>query len=323
MKIGEIEITPIAAESMGVRSLCTHVKTPDATILLDPSAALAYRKPYDPHPEEYRALDRVIKRIQNLADSSDILFVSHYHFDHVRSGLQDWHYKFSSKEDLLRIFGGKRIFAKDNREKINPSQRRRAFFFEKDLKGQSEIEWVDGTTLSLGGTKLTFSPPVPHGPENSRLGYVLIATIEHNDFRFVFAPDVQGPVYRRTLSYLLGLNAHVMIVGGPPLYLKKFTGNEIQESLYALSTLASSINLLVVDHHLLRSHEWINWISPVRNASERAGNEICNMAELGDMKPQYLEANREQLYDEDPPSEDFLNWLAASDDFKQQNKPPF
>ncbi|MHA2425150.1 MAG: MBL fold metallo-hydrolase [Candidatus Thorarchaeota archaeon] len=322
MKIGELEITPVAAESMGVRSLCTQVKTPDIAILLDPSAALSYRKPHEPHPCEYNALDDALDRIRHFSDASDSIFVSHYHFDHVRSGLEDWHYKFSTREDLLRIFSGKQIWAKDNRENINPSQRRRAFYFEKDLKGKSQIEWVDGKAISQGDTTISFSHPVPHGPEDSRLGYVLIVTIEYDDRRFVYAPDVQGPVSRRTLSYLLGLNAELMIVGGPPLYLKKFSPQEIQDALYSLTTLATSTEKLVIDHHLLRSNEWIDWITPIQNAAKRAGHEIANMAELAGVTPRYLEAERANLYQDEPPNEEFLSWLSGTDTFKQRNKPP-
>ena len=56
MRLGEIEITPLAAESLGTRSLCTHVVTPDVSILFDPSVALAKRYNLEPHPTEYLAL---------------------------------------------------------------------------------------------------------------------------------------------------------------------------------------------------------------------------------------------------------------------------
>ncbi|MCK5152169.1 MAG: MBL fold metallo-hydrolase, partial [Candidatus Thorarchaeota archaeon] len=98
MKLGAIEITPLASESMGVRSLCTHVKTPDISLLLDPSAALAFRPPYDPHPEEYRALEEALGRIREFAELSNFISLSHSHYDHVRSGLLNRHYSFSSRD---------------------------------------------------------------------------------------------------------------------------------------------------------------------------------------------------------------------------------
>ena len=89
MKLGEIEINPLAAESLGVRSLCTHVVTPDISILFDPSVALAKRYNLEPHPTEYLALKRTLSNIFQVATDSDILSISHYHFDHVRPGFDN------------------------------------------------------------------------------------------------------------------------------------------------------------------------------------------------------------------------------------------
>ncbi|MFW9933032.1 MAG: hypothetical protein ACFFDR_10285, partial [Candidatus Thorarchaeota archaeon] len=92
MKIGDIDVIPLAAESLGVRSLCTKIKTPDLSILLDPSAALAFRPPHEPHPKEYLALQEAHIRIEEAAKDCDILTISHYHFDHVRPGATNQRY---------------------------------------------------------------------------------------------------------------------------------------------------------------------------------------------------------------------------------------
>ncbi|MHA1939933.1 MAG: hypothetical protein ACW97O_17140 [Candidatus Thorarchaeota archaeon] len=62
MQIGEIEVVPLAAESLGVRSFCTLVKTPDLRLVLDPSAALAMRERLEPHPFEYQTLIKSLDR---------------------------------------------------------------------------------------------------------------------------------------------------------------------------------------------------------------------------------------------------------------------
>ncbi len=64
MYLNEIEVIPIAAESLGVRSLCTMVRTPDISILLDRSAALAKRYGLEPHPLEYQALQSSMGEIR-------------------------------------------------------------------------------------------------------------------------------------------------------------------------------------------------------------------------------------------------------------------
>ncbi|MFW9907092.1 MAG: MBL fold metallo-hydrolase [Candidatus Thorarchaeota archaeon] len=322
MKAGGIEIVPLAAESMGVRSLCTYLRTPDVSILLDPSAALAFRPPYDPHPYEYLALESSLSRIRQVAMDVEIITVSHYHFDHVRPGITDWRYNFSTREERLSLYSGKKILAKDGRENVNASQRRRAFYFEKDLRGKVEIEWADGKRFTFGDTTITFSLPLPHGPEDSKLGYVLSTLIEFGDSRFLFAPDVQGPISRKTLAYFLKLDPHVVILGGPPIYLKQFSEHESQEALYALTTLVTAVDYLVVDHHLLRTTDWEQWIKPIQLAAERAGHTIGTMADLAGQDRTLLEASREELYRTNPPSQEFERWLSSSDEYKTGTRPP-
>jgi predicted metallo-beta-lactamase superfamily hydrolase len=195
MKLGDIEITPLAAESLGTRSLCTRIVTPDISLLLDPSVALAKRYGLEPHPTEYLALRDSLDKIRTSAVNSDILSISHYHYDHVRPGFENQLYNLSAHNERREMFAGKTVLAKDNRENINPSQRRRGFYFEKDVQDVvTRIEWADDRSFEFNDTQVTYSPPLPHGPTDSRLGYVLATLIEYPGYRFMFAPDVQGPI---------------------------------------------------------------------------------------------------------------------------------
>ena len=323
VRINEIEITPLAAESMGVRSLATRVTTPDISITFDPSAALAFRNSLDPHPLEYKALKSALGRILESTKTSDAVTVSHYHYDHIRPGLTNYHYNFSSKDNFRDIYRSKIVLAKDSREQINPSQRRRAFYFQKDLEDiVDDIRWADSRTFVFGETSITFSPPLPHGPKDSRLGFVLSTILEHDSKRFLFAPDVQGPIERQTLSFLLEAKADVAIIGGPPIYLHKFQESHRQSALFSLTLLASSIPVLVIDHHLLRSPDWLSWSKPIHSAARNAGNQVLTMAEFGQYELRLLEAQRQNLYREFPPDEKFMEWVSCSADHKKQNPPP-
>ena len=323
MKLGEIEITPLAAESMGTRSLCTSVKTPDISLVLDPSAALAKRYSLEPHPQEYRALMESMKQIRAEAKAADILSISHYHFDHVRPGFKNCLYNLSTRSERKNMFTGKRILAKDNRDNINPSQRRRAFYFLKDVQDVVEhIEWSDGREFLFGNTRLVCSHPVPHGESNSRLGYIVATLVEYDRKRLLFAPDVQGPIDRDSLRYFLSLEPDIAIIGGPPTYLSKLSERAEQAALYSLVQLASSVEVLVIDHHNMRDSRWQAWIEPVRNAAERHGNSVHTMASLRGESVRDLEARRPELYEQDPPSEDFLKWCDAPEAYKVDNLPP-
>jgi len=323
MHLDDIEIIPIAAESLGVRSLCTLVRTPDVSILFDPSAALAKRYSLDPHPLEYQELIRTLKSVRHHAEESDILSISHYHYDHIRPGFENYLYNICTRDERKEMFTGKIVYAKDNRENINNSQRRRGYYFMKDVKSViKEIQWADGRSFQAGDTHIIYSPPLPHGSNDSPLGFVIATTVEYAGKRFLFAPDIQGPTSKETLAYILSAEPDIAIIGGPPLYLSQFSASEANSAFYSLSLLATSIPVLVVDHHNMRGGEWDLWIKPVRKTSIELGHKLISMAEFAEKKEQCLELHRKQLYQDHPPSEEFQNWTHASEEYKVQNMPP-
>src|SRR5437867_789801 len=162
-----MKITPLAADSLGARSMATLVETPDATILLDPSVRLGpYRYDLPPHPTEEAREKELWQRIRQAARRADVLTVSHYHFDH-------------HNPDAPSIYRNKIAFLKDGKFHINRSQRERAGAFVRKLKTYpKEIQVADGHQIDLGGTELLFSPAVPHG-YSDELGYVVMARISH------------------------------------------------------------------------------------------------------------------------------------------------
>jgi predicted metallo-beta-lactamase superfamily hydrolase len=323
VQVGEIEVVPLAAESLGVRSLCTKVKTPDLSVILDPSAALAMREGLEPHPIEYQTLMKSLERIFVEARKADVLSISHYHYDHVRPGFTDFRYNMSSREELQMLFGGKVILAKDNRENINPSQRRRGFYFEKDVQSVSkEIHWSDGKSFDFGTTRIMCSNPLCHGPSDTRLGYVTATKIEYDGSSILFAPDIQGPVMKEDLEYILSSAPDLLIVGGPPIYLRKFKEQHKQSAFHSLTRLVTKVPVVVVDHHLMRSKDWVTWLNPIRVAAERTGNQLMSIAESIGVQNRCLESTRASLYSEQPPSSEFVHWTNATDEYKKSNRPP-
>ena len=66
-----IKKTPLAEESFGTRSICTHIETKDINILVDPGVSLApKRQGYPPHPREYQALRECCERIEKIAEKA-------------------------------------------------------------------------------------------------------------------------------------------------------------------------------------------------------------------------------------------------------------
>ncbi|MCX8153670.1 MAG: hypothetical protein N3E52_04475, partial [Candidatus Bathyarchaeota archaeon] len=228
----KIRIKPLAAESFGVRSMCTFVETPEVTILLDAGISLCpYRFGFPPHPLEFKAISNLRKRIAEAAEKAEVVTISHYHFDHHTPSYEDWLVNWTAADETARqIYQGKKVLMKNPKENINPSQRQRAWAFQKTGgKYAVSLESADGKSFTFGKkTVLHFSEAVPHGPEDSTLGWVIMALIECEDERFMFAPDVQGPMATCTLELIQLAAPQAIMVGGPPLYLSGFKVEEAQ-----------------------------------------------------------------------------------------------
>jgi predicted metallo-beta-lactamase superfamily hydrolase len=281
------------------------------------------RQGMEPHPLEYISLQTSLERIRESSHHAEIISVSHYHFDHVRPGFTNFRYNFSSKEEFQEIFDNKIVLAKDNRDHINASQRRRGYYFERDAKGiVEELQWSDGLSFNFGDTIVTFSPPLPHGPVDTHLGYVVACMIEHDEHRILFVPDVQGPVVGDTLRYILSINAELIIIGGPPIYLDSFKRRHNDTALASLCKLAEMTPTVVVDHHLMRSPIWADWLKPVDRIAKSQGNQLMCMADLAGFQRRSLESQRTDLYASSPPKEEFVNWTKATFEYKIKHKPP-
>ena len=121
-----MKITPLAADSLGARSMATLVETPDVTFLLDPSVRLGpYRYDLPPHPTERSRQKELWQVIREASKKADVLTVSHYHFDHHNPAAPS-------------IFRGKLAFLKDGKFHINRSQRERSSAFVRKLKSYPE-----------------------------------------------------------------------------------------------------------------------------------------------------------------------------------------
>jgi len=80
-----VNVVPLAADSLGVRSMATYVECGQTRVLIDPGAVLApNRFGLPPADEEWEALRRANDRISAYAMRAGVIFLSHYHEDHFR-----------------------------------------------------------------------------------------------------------------------------------------------------------------------------------------------------------------------------------------------
>lgn len=308
---GEIKVRPLAFESLGVRGMATYCETDDVNMIIDPGSALGPRFRLEPHELEYFALYESRENILSAAKEVDLLSISHYHFDHFVPNFENWKFIWSSPEMAEELYTDKLILAKDASENINASQRKRGYMFrKKNLDLAEEIRVADGRRFEFDSTKLRFSKPVYHGPKGTKLGFSLILTVETPNFSLVHAPDVQGPMYKKSLDYILSQSPDLLIIGGPPTYISfKLNDEDLSNAKGNLIELAKEVPKSVVDHHLLRTTEYAKFIEPVVEEAEESEHEVLTASELVGREPNLLEARRKELHQEKPVEEEWYEHL--------------
>jgi len=278
-----MHIIPIASDSMGVRSMATYVETKDAKILIDPSAALGPKRyGLPPAKIEVDTLLNIKQVIAQKAETCDILAISHYHYDHY-----DPHEEF---------YEGKKVFAKDIRDHINKSQTVRGKEFKQIVKEVCDLIYCDDSSHRIGDTEIKFSPPFFHGPNQVKLGYVLMTTIDDGTQRLLHASDVQGPVTTEAKEYIIREHPNLLIMDGPPtIFLGwKFSMNDLKEAQKNLLEIIRTTGCeLILDHHLLRD---IKYKENFPEIYKTADFPVKTFAEYLGENNNTLEAHRKELW---------------------------
>jgi hypothetical protein len=320
-----IRVVPLAAESLGVRSMCTFVETPDVKVLLDAGVSLGpNRFGFPPHPREYQALAECRKKIVEVSEKVEVITISHYRFDHHTPSYTDWCYNWSSEEVARQIYDGKLVLAKSYREKVNFSQRRRGWIFaQTGGRYAKRLEYADCKMFEFGSTKIWFSEPVFHGPDDSQLGWLIMTTFEHEDERVLFASDVQGPMHTPTLQIILEQKPNIVIVGGPPTYLTGLVKQEnIQTGLQNLEKMVQIVPSTILEHHLLREEKWRVLSQPIFDASLETGHAVFTAANFLNKENILLEYQRKQLFENEPISTKFEKWMHMPLSKRKATPPP-
>jgi len=326
--LDKIKVTPLAAESFGVRSMCTFVETPDVKVLLDAGVSLCPKRfGLPPHPIEFKTIDRLRKNVAEAADRAEVVTISHYHFDHHTPSYEDWLVNWTEANETARqIYQAKTVLMKNPKEKINANQRQRAWLFQKTGgKYAEKLETADSKAFAFGkATLLRFSEPVPHGPEDSMLGWVVMTLIECDGERFMFAPDVQGPMSTHTLELIKQAKPQVVMIGGPPFYLGGFKVDEaqLQMGLRNLASVVETVPLTILEHHALRDEAWQQRIKQVYDVALKTGHTVMTAAEFAGKENAFLESRRKRLYMDYPPSKEFKKWMHEGLTAKSTTKPP-
>ena len=287
-----MKVIPLAFDSLGTRSMSTFVETKDVKILIDPACDLAPKRfGLPPHPLEEKRLKEHWANITRHAKASDILIITHYHYDH------------HSPEKNTAIYKNKTVLVKHPTEKINASQKARAsLFLGKIRKTAREVKYSDGEKMKFGKTVLEFSPPVFHG-KDSKLGYVTEVFID-DGYRFLYTSDVEGCNVKEQTDFILEKEPNLLIMDGPLTSLLgfKYSYDDLNGAVKNLIEIVKTcpLDAMIIDHHLLRDLKWKERIGKVFEQARKRNIKIQTAAEFMGEPIDMLEAHRRELYKKQP-----------------------
>jgi predicted metallo-beta-lactamase superfamily hydrolase len=283
-----MRIICLGAESLGARSVACMVESGRRSILIDPGVALGPRRfGLPPHPREQEAACGIRSAICNAAACATDIVVSHYHGDHVPLAHPDPS-QVAIADIPLRT--GVHFWCKGPGGLSRQSRARR-----HDLVhcwGPATARPAEGR----GDDSLCCSPPVPHGIPGGRGGAVMMTCITDGNERFVHASDIQL-LNDEAIDLICQWRPTVVFASGPPLYRAGIHPEEREGAAARARRLLCVANTLILDHHLLRSAEWLAWL---RYTADGTGGRIVSAAEFMGRSPLLLEASRARLYQEEP-----------------------
>jgi len=309
LKVGKMKVNLVWFDSLGAKSMCTFVCTPDIKILIDPGASIM--QPSFPLSKRKKDIlrRRALDTIEKFARNCEIIIITHYHYDH--------HFLPTKRKDFYR---SKKIFIKDPNKWINRSQFFRARKFIKRLcklrkinpqkiftppqkvefidpvenlkypqveknivvQGKRWLEdlhklwseslhikenleelnvcFADNKKVSFGNTKIVFSPPLFHGAEYQRLGWVIMVTIIYKNHKILFTSDIQGPIIKDYAYKIIDINPDLLIMDGPSTYLVGYllSMKDLKRAKENLSLILRNTKtpLIIYDHHLTRDLDY-------------------------------------------------------------------
>ncbi len=266
--------------------MCCLVQAGKQRIIIDPGVALGYmRHGLLPHPAQVAVgIDIRQAIIEALATATDIVF-SHFHGDHVP--LREANPYQLSLQYLAAVPENINCWSASWKEQSTKMQQR-GLDLTAVLGNRMKI--AEGCSAGI----LSFSPAQPHGLLQSKTGTVMMTRIRADGQVFVHGPDIQL-LSDQAVDVILQWQPDTLFVSGPPLYRQSLSAVALKQAWGNGIRLAENIETLIIDHHLLRSEQGLNWLDDL---SQATGKKIFCAADYMHKPKQMLEARRTELYQE-------------------------
>lgn len=273
-----MKITPIAGETLGVRSTSLFVEVDSIKILIDPGFSIPKLKnSLPPTPYEFKVSDRIKKILKEKIKEADFIIITHYHLDH-----------FSFYEDFYK---DKIVFIKDPENFISENQKERAKNLIKILEKSSKSFHIAKGEANFEKVKIKFSEIFPHGVDEN-MGGVVSILIDDGE-KVLYSSDISGFSSENSESFVIQENPDILIFDGP---VEEVLDKAILNTEKILNE--TNIKIFIMEHHPFRELDYKEKLKDYFSLFEKRGVPLLNYALFLDKEEMLLEAERKFFYEE-------------------------
>ncbi|MEO0293837.1 MAG: MBL fold metallo-hydrolase [candidate division WOR-3 bacterium] len=122
IEIENLKVTPVWFDSMGAKSMCTFIESPEVKIIIDPGFAIMQPSYPLKENEKLLFLEAAEKRVKEFTKRAEIVIITHYHYDHHKRPIE-----------FPESYINKTLYIKNPNEWINYSQWERTRIMYEDL----------------------------------------------------------------------------------------------------------------------------------------------------------------------------------------------
>ncbi len=155
-----------------------------------------------------------------------------------------------------------------------------------------KVIYPEDRRFRFGSTTIRFSAPLFHGVEYSRVGWVFMTVVEHNDFKLLHSSDLNGPIIEDYAEMIIRENPDVIILDGPMTYMFGYLLNRtnLNRAISNAKRIVEEVDfdIMIYDHHLPREPRFRDRTRDVWETAKRLEKRVLTASEYIGEPPKVL-----------------------------------
>lgn len=166
-------------------------------------------------------------------------------------------------------------------------------YINEIIRDEICILFPEASTYVFGNTVLHFTPPLFHGIEYSRVGWVYSVLVDDGNTRLYYSSDLNGPIIEDYSDMIIRYFPNIIILDGPMTYMFGYTLNRINlnRCIENVKRIIDNVeyDVFIWDHHLPREKRFRERTLDVWNHASKRGREILTAREYMFGRPPIVE----------------------------------